>query len=162
MINSLYSFSPDSNVVADEWNANFRALQDNTNDCADAIVDANNEIAFPDSDLSGLFAAVKARPNSFGIPGTAITISPECEYYKTLLNGEDLSVQIPMNFNSEARIAIRILDDRTLLPFSVLYAGKKTNIDYGLYEIFNAGVYFILIYEIAGEQAFIKLIWTGE
>lgn len=147
MINSLYSFSPDSNVVADEWNANFNALAQSNNNCAVGVSDANNELAFLDSDLTGAYTAIRARQNSFPVGGTSVIVSPQCEYYKTLLSGEDLNIQVPSGFNSEARIWIQITDERDLLPFSVAYPGTvKTN--YGGILNFQAGYYLIVLYEI--------------
>lgn len=159
MINQLYIFSGGSYVVADEWNANFKAINNSNVDCAEAIVEANEQLAFVDGDLTSLFAALRQKANSFGISGTSVIVAPECEYYKTLPAGEDLSITIPDNFNSESRIAIRITDDRTLLPFSVAYSGDL-KISYGEDDVFSAGLYYILIYEVAG-QAIVKLIWTG-
>lgn len=160
MINQLYTFSSGSNIVADEWNVNFSIIDKSNTDCAVAIIDANDSIAFSDGDLTGVYSAVRAKNNSFLIPDYAVTISPECEYYKSLANGSDLAITIPDGFNSESRIAIRILNNRTLLPFSILYSGNLT-INYGEYAIFAAGYYYIMIYE-SNNNAIVKLIWTGE
>lgn len=158
MINSLYIFSTGSYVVADEWNANFKVLAKSNNDCTEAISDAEVSVSFPDGDLSELFAALKRQPNSSEIPGNIVLVAPENEYYKSLGSGEDLTIQIPEGLNSEVRIIIHITDDRALLPFSVAYSGE-THISYGEDMVFNAGTYFILIYETNG-HAFVKLIWT--
>lgn len=159
MINKLYSFTLGTFVVADEWNANFKAIADSNNACNIAIKDAEVSVAFPDSDLSGLFNAVKSAPNSFEIAGNSVVIQPECEYYKALADGEDLAIQIPTGLNAEARVAIYLPSERSLLPFSVLYDGEQV-VDYGLVEKFREGYYFILIYETNG-LAQVKLIWTG-
>ena len=89
MITQLYTFSTGSYVVADEWNANFRVLYNTSLSHQDAITDAKNTIAFPLSDLSGVFSAVKGQPNSSFIPGNTVVIAPEQEYYKTLASGQD-------------------------------------------------------------------------
>jgi hypothetical protein len=159
MINKLYSFALGTFIVADEWNANFKAISDSNNDCNTATKDAEVSVAFPDSDLSDLFDAVKSMPNSFEISGNSVVIQPECEYYKALANGEDLAIQIPTGLNAEARVAIYLPSERSLLPFSVLYNGKQV-VDYGGFNKFRAGYYFILIYETNG-LAQVKLIWTG-
>ena len=159
MINKLYSFALGTFIVADEWNANFKAIADSNNACNIATKDAEISVAFPDSDLSGLFNAVKSAPNSFEIAGNSVVVQPECEYYKALSSGEDLEIQIPTGLNAEARVAIYLPDERLLLPFSVLYDGEQV-VDYGLVEQFREGYYFILIYETNG-LAQVKLIWTG-
>lgn len=161
MINQLYTFTVGTYVVADEWNANFKALANSNADCVQAIEDAEVSVAFPDGDLSGVFDAVRAKPNSFAIAGDTVVVQPECEYYKSLADGEELAIQIPYGFNAEARIAIKISNDRSLLPFSILYDGEKT-VNYGFYNYnyFRAGYYYIMIYEANG-LAQVKLIWTG-
>lgn len=159
MINKLYSFTFGTFVVADEWNANFKTVADSNNACNIAIKDAEISVAFPDSDLSGLFNAAKSALNSFEIAGNSVVVQPGCEYHKALADGEDLAIQIPTGLNAEARIAIYIPSERSLLPFSVLYDGEQV-VDYGDFNKFRAGYYFILIYETNG-LAQVKLIWTG-
>lgn len=161
MITELYTFAPGSYVVAEEWNANFRAIDNVNKSHADAITDAQNTVAFPNSDLSGVFNAVKRQPNSHFIDGNTVVIAPEQEYYKTLSNGQDLSINVPSGLNSQARILIQIQNNRTLLPFTVNYSGtKKINYGFYNYNYFRAGYYYIMIYETNG-LAQIKLIWTG-
>lgn len=159
MINQLYTFTVGTYVVADEWNANFKALANSNADCVQAIADAEVSVVFPDDDLTQLFNVVRKKPNSFAIPGDTVTVAPECEYYKTLANGQDLAIQIPTGLNAEARVLIRIQEDRSLLPFSVNYDGIA-NVNYGLYNVFNSGYYYVMIYETNG-VAQVKLIWTG-
>lgn len=161
MIIQLYTFAPGSYVVADEWNANFRTIYNANLAHVEAIQDAYNTLAFQDSDLSDVYAAVRSQPNCFAISGTAVTVAPECEYYKTLANGQDLVINIPTGLNAEARVLIQIQDDRSLLPFSIGYSGT-TIINYGFYEYnyFRAGYYYVMIYETNG-VAQVKLIWTG-
>lgn len=162
MIIDLYTFAPGSYVVADEWNANFRTIYNANLAHVEAIQDAYNNLAFQGGDLSGVYASVRSQPDSFIISGTAVTVAPECEYYKTLSSGEDLVINIPTGLNAEARVLIQIQDDRSLLPFSVSYSGTSI-VDYGFYgyNYFRAGYYYIMIYETNG-LAQVKLIWTGE
>lgn len=161
MITELYTFSPSSYVVADEWNANFRTLYNANLAHLEAINDAWQNVAFPTSDLTGVFNAVRSQLNSFAISGNTVTVAPECEYYKTLASGQDLVINIPTGLNAEARVLIRIQEDRSLLPFSVGYSGT-TIINYGFYDYnyFRAGYYYVMIYETNG-VAQVKLIWTG-
>ena len=159
MIIQLYTFAPGSYVVADEWNANFRTIYNANLAHVEAIQDMNNRLAFRNGDLSGVYAAVRSWPNCFEISGTAVTIAPECEYFKVLGSGEDLAISIPASFNSETRIIIKTQDDRTLLPFSVSYVGTVQT-SYGEDAVFPAGIYYILIY-VLNNVAQVKLIWTG-
>lgn len=159
MITELYTFSPSSYVVAEEWNVNFRVLYNTTLAHIEAIDDAQANIAFPNSDLTGVYNAVRSQLNSFAIPGNTVTVAPECEYYKTLASGQDLVINIPTGLNAEARVLIRIQENRSLLPFSVNYSGTKIISHYNNY-VFRAGYYYVMIYETNG-VAQVKLIWTG-
>lgn len=161
MITELYLFTPGSYVVADEWNANFKTLYQVNVDHSTAITDAYNELAFPNSDFTALFNAVKSQYNSYAIAGNTVNINTENEYYKILSSGEDLVINIPTNMCGEARILIQIQETRTLTPFTINYAGT-TDIDIGFYnyEYFRPGFYYIMIYETNG-VAQVKLIWTG-
>lgn len=162
MINKLYTFSLGTYVVAEEWNTNFDAVNKSNIECANAIKDAEAELAFPDSDLTQLFNSVRKRPNSFKIEGNkpSVLVQPECEYYRELLDGVDLAIEIPVGLNAESRIAIKISDNRRLLPFSVSYKGEELIVNHYDNYVFRAGYYFILIYETNG-LAQVKLIWTG-
>lgn len=160
MITQLYIFSPGSYVVAEEWNANFRIIYQATYLHKEAINDAYSVVAFPDSDLSGVYAQVRARGDSDDISGqNAVDIAASHEYYKTLANGQDLVINIPQGLNSEARVLIRIQENRSLLPFSVNYSGTKIINHYNNY-VFRPGYYYIMIYE-TNNVAQVKLIWTG-
>lgn len=163
MITELYTFSPGAYVVADEWNANFNVLYKTNLAHLEAITDANSTIAFPNSDLSALFASVRGQPNSFYISGNTVILSPECEYYKSLNPGNALVININENMNAESRILVYLPEVRTFLDefFVINYSGTK-NIDFGFYgyEYFRPGYYYIMIYESNG-VAQIKLIWTG-
>lgn len=159
MIIQLYTFAPGSYVVADEWNANFRTLYNTNLAHVEAIQDMNNRLAFRNGDLSGVYAAVRSWPNCFEISGTAVTVAPECEYFKVLGSGEDLVINIPTGLNAEARVLIQIQENRSLLPFSVGYSGTTIINHYNNY-VFRAGYYYVMIYETNG-VAQVKLIWTG-
>jgi hypothetical protein len=159
MIQQLYIFSVGNYVVAQEWNDNFRAINQSNVQCAYTIQQAYQKLAFVDGDLTDLFNAVMARFNSFAIPGNSVVVAPECEYYKDLQNGSDLNITIPLNMNGESRIAIKIHDNRALLPFTVGYSGNLKISNSG-HSNFSAGNYFIVINEIQG-NAIVKLIWTG-
>lgn len=161
MITELYTFTPSSYVVAEEWNANFRVLYNFNAQHTEAIADAYTDIAFPTSDLTAVFDAVRRYPNSFAIPGDTVTVAPECEYYKTLANGEDLTIQIPVGLNSEARVLIRTQEDRSLLPVNVVYEGGTLILDHYDNYVFRSGYYYVMIYETNG-VAQAKLIWTGD
>lgn len=159
MITQLYIFSPGSYVVAEEWNANFSVLNQACELHYEAIEDAYSTLLFPDSDYTQLFNRLRAEKNSYEIPNLGVILSPETEYYKTIPNGSDLTISIPPSFSSEARIILRTQDDRTLLPFSVTYAGTVQE-SYGEDMVFPAGIYYILIY-VLNNVAQVKLIWTG-
>lgn len=158
MINQIYVFTVGANVVADDWNANFNILRDSNEQCDEAIKDAQNALAFPDGDLSGVYNAVRARPNSFEIPTDTVIVQPECEHYKVLSSGQDLKIQIPKGFNSQARVLIKIPDDRSLIPIAVLYDGTKV-ISVGSQQSYKSGYYFAFIYEM-NNTAYVKLIST--
>lgn len=163
MINELYTFSPGSFVVADEWNANFSTLNKASQQHQEAIQDANNSLAFPNSDLSNVFNAVKTQPNSFNIQGNSIDVSVEQEYYKTLTSGQNLLIIVPSNMNGSVRILIKIPDNRNNIDdiFKITYSGTK-DISYGYYNYnyFRSGFYYIMIHE-SNNLAQVKLIWTG-
>lgn len=158
MINQIYVFTVGANVVADDWNANFNILRDSNEQCDEAIKDAQNALAFPDSDLSGVYSAVRARPNSFEIPTDTVLVQPECEHYKVLSSGQDLKIQIPKGFNSQARILIKVPDDRNLIPIAVLYEGTKVT-SVGSQKSYKSGYYFAFVCEM-NNTAYVKLIST--
>lgn len=162
MIYELYSFSPGTFVVADEWNANFKTLYNTSSAHTESIEDAVNMIAFYDSDMTDIYNAVRLRKDSDYIFNTNVQVLAGHEYYRTLGTGERLSIEIPdRGISGECRILIELQDQRTQLPFSVSYTGT-TDIDFGYYdyEYFVPGYYYIMIYENNG-LAQIKLIWTG-
>jgi len=156
MINSLYIFSKDLPVVAAEWNANFNAIAKSNTDCAAAIVGANSVIAFEDSDLTNVYNAVKQSPNSFNIAGSAVTLSVNCEYYKALSSGNDLTVNIPTSYQGEGRIIISTNDTRLLTPIIFNYSGTVVWKN-GIADWCLAGTKAVFIYVING-TAYIKMI----
>jgi hypothetical protein len=167
MITQLYVFSPGSYVVAEEWNSNFRVLYQTASAHTEAINDAYATIAFPDSDMSGVFAQVRARDDSHFIPGTAavvaVDIAASHEYYKTLATGQDLFINISQTMNGEARILLQLQEDRQLMPFDAAFAGGfqgEVIINHYNNYVFRAGFYYIMIYVTNG-VAQLKLIWTG-
>ena len=161
MIVQLYTFSPSSFVVADEWNANFSTIYTTNVLHSESINDATTEIAFPYSDLSNVYAAVRNRPNSSVIDGYSVLVSPEQEYYKVLPNGKALTINIDLGMNAEARILIQTQNNRTTLDqmFTVNYSGT-TIISHDNNTVFRSGFYYIMIYE-TNNVAQVKLIWTG-
>lgn len=167
MITQLYIFSPGSYVVADEWNANFRVLYQTTCSHREAIDYEYSVIAFPDSDLSGVFTQVRARDDSNFIQGddavVAVDIAASHEYYKTLATGQDLFINIPHTMNGEARILFQLQEDRQLLPFDAGWDNDSQGeiiINHFDNYVFRAGFYYIMIY-VTNEVAQLKLIWTG-
>lgn len=159
MINQLYIFTVGTNVIADEWNANFKALQDSNEQCLQAVTDAKEALAFENGDLSGVYSALRAKPNSFEIPTDTVIVQPECEYYKSLSDGQDLNIEIPKGFQSQARIVINISDNRNLEPINILYDGEYI-LSTGGQKSYNSGYYFVFIYE-TNNTAYVKLISTG-
>lgn len=161
MITELYVFTPSSYVVADEWNANFRVLDQANVLHAESVTDAYNKVAFPNSDLTGVFNSVKSRSNSYLIEGDSVKVSPEYEYYKVLSSDEDLNITIPTNTCANVRIVFSIPEDRALAlpPFTIKYTGTKIE-NIGDITEYKAGTYFMFIYETNG-VAQIKLVKTG-
>ena len=160
MIIELYTFSPGSFVVADEWNANFRTLRKTAIEHTEAIEDGFATIAFPDSDLTAVFNAVKGRSNSHLFTGNSITESQlyaEQEYYGEV--STQLNVTIPVGMNGEARILVHLLSDQTLMPFNINYSGTKI-VDHYNNNVFREGYYYLMIYE-SNNVAQVKVIWTG-
>ena len=158
MITQLYTFSVGSYVVADEWNANFNTLYNVNLAHEEAIIDAQNTIAFPDSDLTTVFNSVRGWANSFFIGGDTVMVAPQCEYYKTLATDQDLTINIPTGLNSEVRIVVQFPDTRPLAtpPIEFNYSGAKT-VNTGDMTEYEAGVYFVFIYETNG-SAQIKIV----
>lgn len=161
MITQLYTFSAGSYVVAEDWNANFRTLYKANVAHEEAITDAQDQIAFPNSDLTELFDALHGQLNSFAIPGNTVTIAPEYEYYKILSPGQDLVINIPDSMAGEARVLLNVQETRTLMPFIINYSGTQ-NISYGFYKYmyFRPGYYYVMLH-VSNGLAQAKVIWTG-
>lgn len=164
MIVELYTFSPSSYVVAEEWNANFKVLFTESYAHSEAIVDAFHTVAFSGSDLTDVYNSIRGRQNSWNFATTNnVYVRPEQEYYKSLGSTDRVYIHIPDNMNAEARILIYFSQVRTVLPFEVAndYHGT-VKISYGTYSYnyFRPGYYYIMIYESNG-LAQLKLIWTG-
>lgn len=161
MIERLYTFTEGTFVVASDWNANFKAIRDSIISCAGAIIDANNALAFEDTDMTAIYSQIYQRQNSFNIPGTTVTVQNDCEYYKDLNTGEHLTVTIPQTgLNGQARVIIRTKADDVLQPVTIMYKGKEVEMSGGLAQWYEAGMKFIFIYEING-KAYAKIIKTG-
>lgn len=159
MITQLYTFSPSSYVVADEWNANFQTIYNTNVLHAEAVVDGYDTIAFPTSDFTDLFNAIKGKPNSSLVTGSMIDVAPEQEYYKVLSNGQDLVINIPTGLDSESRIIVQMQGESSLSPFIINYDGEKQE-SYGVLDTFPAGMYMLFIYETNG-LAQIKITKMG-
>lgn len=160
MIIELYTFSPGSFVVADEWNANFRTLRKIALEHTESIEDGFASIAFPDSDLTAIFNSIRSRPNSHSFTGNSITESQlyaEQEYYGEV--SSQLNVTIPVGMSGEARILVHLLSDQSLMPFNINYSGTKI-VDHYNNNVFREGYYYLMIYE-SNNVAQVKVIWTG-
>ena len=155
MIHELNVFSPKSYVVAEDWNNNFSALNTSNTKCANAIDDAEGAIAFPDGDLSGVFSSVNGQPNSYSVAGGSVVIQPECEYYKTLSDSQDLSISVPTGFNGEAQIILKTQNARSLKPFNFLYSGEVIYVNDSAHWK-DAGIMFLFLYE-SNSKLFVKL-----
>lgn len=160
MINQLYTFSGGSYVVADDWNANFGALNTSNENCGEAIEDAQDALAFPNSDLSSLFAALNSQLNSFHIPSNSITVEAQCEYYRTLNETQVLTVTVPAGMKSEARIIFSVPNDRITRPIQFNYTGT-VNYQEDITAWNTAGTKFVFLYE-TNSNLYVKLLSTGE
>lgn len=133
MIYELYSFSPGTFVVADEWNSNFTVLNNNANVQEEAIIDGNNELALKSGDLSGVYARTNAQPNSTIISGLSFNVtSPNQEFWL----GNDLAPDQQLNINvQKIKGEVRILfktdgNIRDFSPINLTYAGGSEAIDF--------------------------------
>lgn len=162
MITELYTFSPGSFVVAQEWNANFKVLDQFNISHAEAITDAYNYYAFPNSDLTGVFNAVKNEPNSHYIENGTLDktlVYAEQEYYGEVAS--QINIGIPVGVNGEVRVLVHLTSDQSILPFNITYDGGTLIFNYDNHNTsFSAGYYYIMIYE-SNNVAQAKLIWTG-
>ena len=173
MITQLYNFSVGSFVVAEEWNANFRLLHDTCEEHAIAIEDAYDVLAFPNSDLSEVFDAVRATPNvKTNMAYTSFMVDKNFEYYVG-----NLPVQQPVNIvikegmEGECRVIFVLPELMTLEPpIAIWYKGVRIQpkdatadcyVNTGYYQHFNPGMYYVMIHEQNG-KAQVKLISAAE
>ena len=132
MITQLYTFSPSSFVLADEWNGNFSVLNKATSEHYQAIQDDYNEIAFKNSDLTNVFNAVNNYINSRSFTGTNLHItSPNVEYWNgtAITTSQQLAINVE-KINGEARVLFKTTGTRTQTPIVINYAGGSANINY--------------------------------
>lgn len=168
MITELYTFTPGSYVVADEWNANFSVLHNVAQQHSEAITDAYNLVAFPNGDLSGVFANVDNSINSFQFTGTSIAIlSPNMEYWQnrleTITQDQQLIIRVG-KINGEARVFFQTSGTRdiALPPFLINYDGGDANIDFiddsRVWQ--DAGTKCLLFYEL-NDKLNVRMVKAG-
>jgi hypothetical protein len=162
MITQLYVFSPGSYVVAEEWNANFRALLETNIAHEEAIVDANSIILFQGGDYSAVYARVDNEVNSF-LASNTILPKPDCEYYRDLQGAdEQITVNVSTGqLNGEARIIIKTSNNRTLTPIVITYNGSQDDVVWpnGIAQWYLAGMKFVFLLERNG-KLYVKMIAT--
>lgn len=168
MIIELYSFTPGSYVVADEWNTNFSVLYKTASQHNTAIVDAYNLDAFPSSDLSDVYLNVYNYMNSFQFVGTSIAIlSPNVEYWQNSLETIDIGQQLVIRvgkISGEARVFFQTSGARDpgLPPFVINYDGGAANIDFiddsRIWE--NPGIKCLLFYEL-NDKLNVRIVKAG-
>ena len=152
MINELYTFSPSSFVLSDEWNANFSTLRKTAKDHLNAIKDGYNTLAFVNGDLTGVYNAANIFINSVSFSSTSLHItSPNTEYY----NGTSItsSQQLVLNvekIKGEARILFKTSGTRSNSPILINYAGGSGNINFiNNSDVWNnAGIKVVFLYEM--------------
>lgn len=152
MINELYTFSPSSFVLADEWNANFSVLRKTSNDHLVAIKDGYNNLAFVNGDLTDVYNAADNFINSSAFSGTSLHItSPNNEYYNTtnITSSQQLALNVE-KINGEARVLFKTSGTRSLSPVAITYAGGSANINFidNSENWNNAGTKVIFLYEM--------------
>ncbi len=132
MINELYTFSPGSFVLADEWNANFSTLRKASNEHLLSIKDADNQLAFINGDLSGVYNGVDNFINSTSFPGTSLHITtPNTEFYNVtpITTSQQLIIDVE-RINGEARVLFKTSGTRSLSPVQINYVGGAANISF--------------------------------
>lgn len=160
MITELYVFSPGSYVVAEEWNANFRVLMNTNLLHQESIVDANATIMKKDGDYTPIFNIVNLRINSYAVPELTAQVSVDCEYYKSLDSGEQLTIKVG-HINGEARVVIRTIENSVLKPIQINYDGGEENIVWvnGIAQWYLAGMKFIFLLE-RNNKLYVRMIAT--
>lgn len=168
MITELYTFTPGSYVVADEWNANFSVLSNVAEQHNEAVVDAYNLLAFSNSDLSTVFENVDNYINSFQFTGTSIAVlSPNMEYWQnrleTITESQQLVIRVG-KINGEARVFFQTSGTRdiALPPFLINYDGGDENINFiddsRVWQ--DAGIKCLLFYE-TNDKLNIRMVRAG-
>ena len=172
MILNLYNFSVGSYVVAEEWNSNFRVLHDYCVAHAETLVDAYQVLAFPNSDLSDIFTAVRNFPNvADNQPYNGVDVQRNKEYYvRTLGNQQQVKINIPLGMEGECRVIFNLPQLMTSNPpilveyNGVIVAPRDTSancyVNTGFYSYYNPGMYYVMIHEQNG-KAQVKLVSTG-
>lgn len=173
MITQLYNFSVGSFVVAEEWNANFRVLKDYCDAHSIAINDAYQIFAFPDSDLSVVFNAVRAYPNvKTNMAYISFLVDNNNEYYVgNLPPQQPVNIVIKEGLNGECRIIFDLPELMTLEPpIAIWYKGVRITpgdntedcyVNVGAYDYYNPGKYYVFVHEQNG-KAQVKLVSTVE
>ena len=177
MITELNTFSPGSLVVSDDWNANFRALNTANTQHAEAITDAQNNVAtVNDASYTTIYNIAKTYPNSQLIDGLDVYIYPGQEYYKNIPSGGQLILHAGDYTYGEARILFKLEDQRTspaTMPFILRLEGDVSSwhVTIGQTTTFNfiPGYYYLMIYGYdritdnndTRHVITSKVIWTG-
>lgn len=162
MITELYTFSPSSYVVAEEWNANFRVLYSANVLHQEAIVDANSKILFIGGDYSGIYSRLDNIPNSKFTDSVLQNPLVDYEYYTTIQSGGQLFIQVDRgSLNGEARVLVKIQESSQLPPVIVTYGGTQDDVVWtgGLEQWYSAGMRFIFLLERDG-KLYVKMIAT--
>lgn len=164
MIEKLNVFSAGTFVNCNDWNANFRTLNNYANYCTTYIGDAEQSIATETDDMTYIFSAIKTFRNSTPVVNNVISrVEPENEYYTTLLRSTDhLVINVPKGINACARFIFKINNRYELsdAPFIISYDGETT-INVGELQSYESGTYMLFLYE-SKNQCIIKLMMTGE
>lgn len=133
MIYELYSFSPGTIVVADEWNSNFAVLNNNAIAQEEAIIDGNNDLALKSGDLSSVYARANTQPNSYIITGLSFNVtSPNQEFWlgNELTSSQQLNINV-QKIKGEVRILFKTDGSiRDFSPIVLTYAGGAEAIDF--------------------------------
>lgn len=168
MIVELYSFTPGSYVVADEWNANFSVLYNFAVLHRKSIYDAYDLVAFPNDDLSNILTNVDNYINSYQFVGTSIAImSPNVEYWQssleTITTAQQLVIRVG-KISGEARVFFQTSDTRDpgLPPYVINYDGGAGNIDFiddsRIWQ--DPGIKCLLFYEL-NDKLNVRIIKAG-
>lgn len=165
MIEKLNVFSVGTFVNCNEWNTNFRTLNNYADYCEKAVTDAEESVAKSDSDLDLIVSSINtAKNSSFVINHTISQIYPENEYFDTLLaNTDQLQIGLPNNFNSTARFILKlnVEFEKETPPFTLLTYTGETHIQDENVDKYEVGTYMLFLCEMNG-QCIIKITKAGE